>query len=142
MWTDSWCSITTRPGCIVNFRRAWWILFSSVCVTRLCAVYNLFIQICIIFSPSFSNKQWKIQTADQLETIVFRVRKQWDCLCLVSLAWWKQWSATVCILYWPSLKYQILPSEKFSVSLKFKISLAQLKRRISRVPNLIPILVD
>ena len=40
------------------------------------------------------------------------------------------------------LKYQILPSEKFSVSLKFKISLAQLKRRISRVPNLIPILVD
>ena len=50
--------------------------------------------------------------------------------------------SAVCILYWPSFKYQILPSEKFPVSLKFKISLAQFQRRISHVPHLIPILVD
>ena len=50
--------------------------------------------------------------------------------------------SAVCILYWLSFKYQILPSEKFSVSLKFETSLAQFKRRISRVPNLIPILLD
>ena len=38
--------------------------------------------------------QCKMQTADWLLTIVFRVRNS-----LVLIAWWKQWSAAVCSLY-------------------------------------------
>ena len=30
--------------------------------------------------------QYKIQTADWLQTIVFRVRKQWDYCCLVPIS--------------------------------------------------------
>ena len=34
----------------------------------------------------YDTRQYKMQTADWLQTIVFRVRKQWDYCCLVLIS--------------------------------------------------------